>query len=266
MRCNLIEVVNLSGDEQKIFHKSRQRFKEYLVVKYPTLNKFKTCKPTDKNINQIIQYIPLDYINNILWHYMLFDAICQKPLDSKKYPSNEIKEIKRILKRLIRRNWLHSNNASEIESLILGKFLSSPEGIKYEQEKTKLRIVNRHGGRWPDYALNFLIFFLVEYMKEATGKSNYRLVESFINTQTDHKQINFIEIQKKYDRIKRNINRLWMLFNTLHHTYFKNYFDELFLYRDFSSKLNVYFIKFCLPEFIDFYPPKKKQFLVGNQT
>ena len=102
-------------------------------------------------------------------------------------------------------------------------------------------------------------------MKEATNKPNYEKIAVLINEQTNH-TLTFLEIQKKYDRIRRNYNRLWMLFNMLRYAYFKDYFDKLFSYKDFRPEFNADFVKYCLPEFIDFYPPKKKQCLLENQT
>lgn len=254
--------MEMTEREISLFEDSRKRFKEHLARTYPSLKQFKPLKAE----NIVASYIPLGYLNKLLWHYKLFDQICKKPSISKKYPKNQINEIRKILKELKIKNWLEDNDHSEIESLVREKLLNSPKGIKYKQEEAKLKVINISGGRWPDYALNFLIYFLVEYMKETQSKQNYSIIASFINKQTNHEQIDFTEIKKKYDRIRRNHNRLWMLFNTVHDAYFKDYFQELFLYKDFRPELNADFIKYCLPEFIDFYPPKKKQSLIGNQT
>lgn len=254
--------MEMTGREISLFEANRQRFKEHIARTYPSLKQFKYL--TSKN--EITKYIPLDDINRLLWHYKLFDEICKKPSDKKKYPKLEIKNIERILKSLKRINWLQRTDDSEMVSLIKEKFINSPEGIKYEQEQTKLRVINRHGGRWPDYALYFLIYFLVEYMKEATGKPNYEIIDVLITAQTNHKTLDYIKIQKKYEHISRNTNRLWIVFNVLHDIYFKDYFEKLFVYKDFRPELNADLIEYCLPEFIAFYPPKKKQFLTGNQT
>ncbi|MGP8153223.1 MAG: hypothetical protein ACLQBQ_03635 [Smithella sp.] len=247
--------------ERSLLEANGQRFKEYLAGIYPSLKQYKPL--TSKN--EIANYIPLDYVNRLLWHYKLFDEICKKPSGLRKYPNTEITDIKRILRELKRKNWLQGSDDSEIASLILDKFMKSPEGINHKKAKTKIDAINRHGGQWPDYALHFIIYFLVEYLKEATGKPNYERVAVLINEQTNH-TFTFLEIQKKYDRIRRNHNKLWTLFNILRYAYFKDYFDKLFSYKDFQPELNADFVKYCLPEFIDFYPPKKKQFLIGNQT
>ena len=248
--------------EKSLFEAHRKRFKEYLTRKFPPLQKHKPLTSE----NKIIQSIPLDYLNRLVWHYKLFDEICKKPSSSNKYPKHDFKEINQILKRLKRKKWLKGNDDLEINKLLYEKLYSSPEGIEHQIEKIKLRILNRRGGRWVDYALDFLIYFLVEYTKEFTGKPNYELIDILITKHTKHKNYDYNKIQARYKRIRQKKNKLWMVFTELHHAYFQDYFKELFIYKDFRRELNADFIEYCLPQFIDFYPPQKKKFLIGNKT
>jgi hypothetical protein len=253
--------MEMTERECSLFEASGQRFKEYLAGIYPSLKQYKPL--TSKN--EIANDIPPDYINRLLWHYKLFDEICKKPSYLKKYPELKFKKIASILENLKSEKWLQGTDDVEILNLINIKIMSSPKGINHKKTKTKIDAINRRGGQWPDYALSFLIYFLVEYMKEATGKPKYEKVAVLIKKQTNH-TLSFLEIRTKYDRIRRNHNKLWTLFNMLRYAYFKDYFDKLFSYKDFRSELNADFVKYCLPEFIDFYPPKQKQCLLGNQS
>lgn len=254
--------MQMTKREKSLFEAHRKRFKEHLARIYPSL---KNHKPLTSE-NEITQSIPIDYLNRLIWHYKLFDEICKKPSSSNKYPKHDLKEINQTLKRLRRKKWLKGNDDLEINNFLNNKLYSSAEGIKYQREQKKIEIVNRRGGRWIDYALDFLIYFLVEYMKECTRKPNYELVDALITEETKHKKFDYNKIHARYKRIRQKKNKLWMVFNELHYAYFRDYFDELFVYKDFRPELNADFIEYCLPQFIDFYPPQKKQMLIGNKT
>ncbi len=87
--------------ERSLLEANGQRFKEYLAGIYPSLKQYKPL--TSKN--EIANYIPLDYVNRLLWHYKLFDEICKKPSGLRKYPNTEITGIKNIFKHRINYEW-----------------------------------------------------------------------------------------------------------------------------------------------------------------
>jgi hypothetical protein len=123
--------MEMTERERSLFEANGQRFKEYLARTYPSLKQYKPLTSKD----EITKYILLDDLNRFFWHYKLFDEICKKPSGLRKYPNTEITDIERILRKLKRKNWLQGTDDSAIISLILEKFMNSPEGINHKKEK-----------------------------------------------------------------------------------------------------------------------------------
>lgn len=122
------------------------------------------------------------------------------------------------------------------------KIISSSKGKKifkqskkrldeYQIERVKNSFRNKKGGPWPDFAFNFIIYFLVEYAKENSRKPHYGLIASFLS---EKGVVDGVNIEKRYKGIDRN--KLWVLYNRLR-IFEQEYFDRLFQYGELSPLL-----------------------------
>jgi hypothetical protein len=252
---------------EKLLPAYKNRFDEHLRSKYPNIENFNYGKGT----KLLSKDIPLEYLKKLVKHYrMLVIIMTEKPKNPKRdigknsndpliFPPIDVSEIETKLNSLKKKGWLQGTNVDEIIDCIYGKMLKSPKGYQRKLEYTKAGFQNKLGGRWPkNFSLNFLIFFLVEYMKEVKGKPNYELISNFLNEQIDREELfDYVEVQKKYKNIKRNI--LWNGYNLLNYAFEREWFDKLYECQEFPKHLGDYFHKSCLPEFVDFFPPEWKK-------
>ena len=252
-------IISLSKGE-KIFKQSKKWFDEYLKEKYPKIDEFIESKST-KDLSKIV---PLDYLKKLLKHHRIFAEITRKPKNtitelSKRDPLNftliemEIVKIKIILKGLMEKGWLNESDPFEIEDLIFDKIFQTSKGKAFRIERGKNYFENIKGGPWPKFALNFIIYFLVEYAKENSKEPHYDLITSFLSEQG---VVDGVNIGTRYKRIDRN--RLWGLYNRLR-LFDKEYFDRLFKSGNIPDHLKNDFRRECQPEFVEFYHPSRRK-------
>lgn len=243
-------------EHQEIFEASKKRFIEHLIKKYPKINEFKKGEHT----NELTIRIPLDYLKTLLFYYRLFVENSKAPI-IRKLPFKKLKKIQETLESLKRGGWLIGTNVEEILSYINEKIFNTPKGDKYKLEKIKSRYINK-GGPWEDFPLNFLIFFLVSYIKEEWGRPNYRLLANFLVEQEifsirDSEKTNVELLKKRYVRTK--LNKLWIYYIEVVVVTEEDYFRELFSYNDIPQDQRVDFQNACLPEFVDFFHPNWRE-------
>jgi hypothetical protein len=250
--------------EMSLFDAMKKRFDEHLQRKYPGIDKF-----DEKQAKELSKYIPLDYLKNLVKHYRLLAIIAkEKPKNPKRdvgaksndplISPSDLSDIEKILKSMKSRKWLQGTDVDEIKGFIMNKMFVSPQGYKRKLECAKSSFSNKRGGRWENFSLNFLIFFLFEYMKEVAGRPFYPEIANFLSLQDIDIDCNADSLEKRYKKIRSD--KLWMFYNHVIAANFeRKWFDGLFQYPDIPEHLRADFHKACLPEFVDFFTPAWKK-------
>lgn len=254
---------------EKFLQASKRRFNEHLERKYPGIGKFNASKYT----KELSKYIPLDCLENLVKHYRLFAEVTRKPKnpgrkssnDPMNFPSDEMSEIEAILKNLKKRKWLQDiADIDEVMWVLNAKMFQSPQGwmLKIEQQKSQYR--GKKGGRWENYALKFILYFLVQYAREVKSRPCYKEITNFLEEQHILKPLTEATYTQKFcTNIKpMKIKNLYML---LMMNFESDWFDR-WAQANETQHLKYEVQSYCLPDFDDFYPPNRKNKYLPNTT
>lgn len=256
----------MTGKEKETFQFFKNIFNLHLQRKYPDVDKFNTGQHT-KELSKII---PLTYLKELVRYYRLFAKIAERPRnpareiskfsgDPMNVPKRDISDVEELLKKLRKKKWLREIDVAEINNSLLKKILKSPKGVERELQLTKGKF--RGPGPWPNYALHFIVFFLVTYAREITGQPCFAKIADFL-VQQDIGPGGFdaAGAMKTY----QYTSDVWAFYDGLMQNFEREFFDGLFEYPDIPVHLREAFHKFCLPEMIEFHPchPRWKEEII----
>lgn len=246
----------MTDKEKETFQFFKNIFDSHLQKKYPDVDKFNKGQRTEA----LSKIIPLPYLKKLVRYYRLFDKIAVRPKNPTReiskfsnnplnVPLKDISSIEMLLENLEQKKWLQVNDALNMMNLFYKKIIGSPKVIERDFQLAKGKF--RGSGRWPNYALYFIVFFLVTCAKKIAGRPHFLEIAYFLDEQDI--------VLDKFDadsvtKIYKRPSDVWALYDSLMHNFEKEFFDGLFKYPDIPVHLRENFRKFCLPEMIEFHP------------
>lgn len=260
----------MTDQEKETFQFFKNIFDLHLKTKYPDIDKF-NIKQHTKELSTII---PMSYLKELVRHYRIFEKVADRPLNPIReiskfsdnplnVPLKDISNIEMLLKRLEGGKWLWVNDAAEMMNLLYKKILQSPKGIGRELQLVKGKF--RGLGRWPNYALHFIVFFLVTCATRRTGKDCFNEIANFLAEQDISSGGADADNSMTPESVMKTYQRpsdVWEFYDKIMQCFESEFFDGLFKTMDSICKhqidiplhLRDNFRKFCIPAMIEFHP------------
>ena len=242
------------------------RFKEEVEREVPFLKEF----VEERNYHDLPKLLALEDIKKIFWYFRVFHEASKNVLHKIKMPNNDIRKITKVLDNLHKQSWIGKQDKISIADKLTLSLLNSPLGNQFQLQRDK-KLFKQKGGPIKDFAIDFLIYVLVENIKEKTGDPKYELICQTlypqINLGLDGKntcewpdeEVDLLEsladydaVYKRYQRIKGDFGGLLMNYNIICRRYLWPISTEYLplLPDEFASQ----FSNLTTPDFIDFLP------------